>query len=60
MCATEFFSPNYVYVILGIDSEENDRILAVLSSYEEAKQFCIDYMDDTQYFDLWIEKHQVL
>ena len=49
-----------VYVILGIDEHEHDQVLAVCKSYQDAKQYCIEYLAETEYYDLWIEKHPVL
>lgn len=49
-----------VYVILGIDAHEHDQVLAVCRTYEAAKQHCIEYLCETEFFDLWIEKHPVL
>lgn len=49
-----------VYIIMGIDSNEHDQVLAVCRSYDDAKGFCIEYLAETEYYDLWIEKHIVL
>lgn len=49
-----------VYVILGIDSNEHDQVLGVCSCYEDAKQHCIDYLRDTEFYDIWVEKHSVM
>jgi hypothetical protein len=50
--------PSIVYVILGIDHEENDRVIAVRLTYDEAKKYCINTLaTDDRYYDLWIEKH---
>lgn len=49
-----------VYVILGIDAHEHDQVLAVCRSYNEAKRYCVEYLMETEFFDLWIEKHPVL
>jgi hypothetical protein len=49
-----------VYVALGIDAHERDQVLAVCNSYESAKRYCIECLVETEFFDLWIEKHPVL
>lgn len=49
-----------VYVVLGIDENEHDQVLALFYTYYDAKQFCSQTMHDTCYYDLWIEKHPVL
>lgn len=51
---------NMVYVIMGIDEHEHDQVLAVCKSYEDAKRYCIEYLRETNFFDLWIEKHSIL
>lgn len=49
-----------VYVVLGIDEYEHDQVLAVCRSYEAARQYCIDCLAGTEFFDVWIEKHCVI
>jgi hypothetical protein len=49
-----------VYIILGIDANEHDQVLAVCHSYDDAKQYCLQYLRQTEYYDLWIEKHVIL
>lgn len=49
-----------VYVALGIDSQEHDQVIAVCASYDEAKCYCMKTINETEFFDLWIEKHPVL
>lgn len=49
-----------VYVVLGIDENEFDQVLAVCSSYEGARDYCMDMTCNPEYFDLWIEKHEVI
>ena len=49
-----------VYIVLGIDEHEHDQVLAVFHSYCDAKRFCCQTMHDTEYYDLWIEKHPVM
>lgn len=51
---------DHVYVILGIDENEHDQVIVVCRSYEQAKRYCIRYLLDTEYYDLWIEKHLVM
>lgn len=46
-----------VYVILGIDAHENDQVLAVCRSYEIAKRYCMECLVETEFYDVWIEKH---
>jgi hypothetical protein len=49
-----------VYVVLGIDAHEHDQVLAVCRTYEEAKRYCIECLAETEFYDLWIEKHPVV
>lgn len=49
-----------VYVILGIDAHEHDQVIAVCSTYELAKDHCIKFLAETEYYDLWIEKHELI
>ena len=53
------FSEAFVYVILGIDAHQHDQVLAVRYTFDEAKKFMLRLMSETEYFDLWIEKHPV-
>lgn len=53
------FSEAFVYVILGIDAHQHDQVLAVRYTFDEAKKFMLRLMSETEYFDLWIEKHSV-
>lgn len=45
------------YVILGIDDEGCDQVLAVCRDYEDAKIYCTKYLMETPFHDVWIEKH---
>lgn len=49
-----------VYIILGIDAHEHDQVLGVCQSFELAKRFCMRWESETEYFDLWIERHPVI
>jgi len=49
-----------VYIVLGIDEHGHDQVLSVFNSYYDAKSFCAETMHDTDYYDLWIEKHPVM
>ncbi len=49
-----------IYIVLGIDENEHDQVLAVFNSYTDAKRYCCQTMHDTVYYDLWIEKHPVM
>ena len=49
-----------VYVILGIDEDCNDRVLAVAETFENAKEYLCRYSSETPFYDLWIEKHSLL
>ena len=49
-----------VYVVLGIDEHEHDQVLAVFSTYHDAKSYCCKTMGDSSYYDLWIEKHPLM
>lgn len=50
----------FVYVILGIDAHQHDQVLAVRYSFNDAKKFMLKMTAETEYFDLWIEKHLVI
>lgn len=52
--------PSEIYVILGIDDNEHDQVIAVCRNYEDAKRYCIKYLMQTEFYDLWIEKHPLL
>ena len=49
-----------VYIIMGIDGEGCDQVVAVCRSYNEAKEYCILYLAQTEFYDVWIEKHPIL
>lgn len=51
------FLNDTVYVVLGIDAHEHDQVLGVCRTYDEAKRFCIKHLFETEFFDIWIEKH---
>jgi hypothetical protein len=50
----------HVYVILGIDEHENDRVIAVRPTYEEAKNYCVKFLALHDFYDVWIEKHPLM
>lgn len=52
--------PREVYIVLGIDENEHDQVLAVFDSYPDAKQYCCKSIKDSGFYDLWIEKHSVM
>lgn len=54
------FQEQVIYVVLGIDEHEHDQVLALFYSYYDAKKFCGQTMNDTLYYDLWIEKHPIM
>ena len=47
----------FVYIVLGIDENEHDQVLAVCRTYQEAKNYCVKCVAMSDFFDLWIEKH---
>lgn len=49
-----------VYIVLGIDENAHDQVLAVFCNYSEAKRYCSRRVHDTPFYDLWIEKHPVM
>lgn len=49
-----------VYVVLGIDEHGHDQVLSVFNDYRDAKHFCHFTMHETEYYDLWVEKHPVM
>lgn len=59
MAVVNFNQERVVYVILGINVYENDQVLGVCSTYEDAKRYCIESLVETEFFDIWIEKHPV-
>ena len=56
----DFIIPDEVYVVLGIDIHCHDQVIAVCYTYETAKQHCIKLLAQTEFYDLWIEKHSVI
>jgi hypothetical protein len=52
--------PMLVYVVMGIDDRECDRLLAVCLTYQDAKNYLTRCKMETEYFDMWIEKHPVV
>jgi hypothetical protein len=44
-----------VYVILGIDEDACDRVLAVRKTFEEAKIFMTKIRSHLEFYDLWVE-----
>lgn len=49
-----------IYVVLGIDAHEHDQVIAVCASYEGAKLYCIQCLAETEFYDVWIEKHELI
>ena len=50
-----------VYIVLGIDEHEHDQVLGVFNSYYDATNECCHVMmKNSDYYDLWIEKHNVM
>lgn len=67
MSVINFSSANsQVYIILGIDENEHDQVISVCKNYEDAKNYCIKYLMngkniyDTPFYDVWIEKHELM
>jgi hypothetical protein len=56
----ENLNANQVYVVLGIDAHEHDQVLAVCVDYVSAKQFLTKTTLETEFYDLWVEKHVLL
>lgn len=50
---------NSVYVVMGIDHNGHDQVLAVADSCAKAKAL-IGEQPCHEYFDLWVEKHTLL
>lgn len=48
-----------VYVVLGIDANEHDQVIATCTNYEKAKKVCARFLATTEFYDLWIEKHSL-
>jgi len=49
-----------VYVVLGIDANEHDQVLSVCVSFQRATRFLTEMRVGEQFYDLWIEKHEVI
>lgn len=49
-----------IYIILGIDINQNDCVIAVCQTYQEAKRYCIQFLMESSYYDVWVEKHWLL
>lgn len=47
------------YVVLGIDANEHDQVLGVFRCFDDAKDFCVQIPLEHEYYDLWIEKHEL-
>lgn len=60
MCVTKLDQSQQVYVVMGIDEHENSQLLAVCSCYDSAKRYCIHCVVESQFYDLWIEKHCII
>jgi hypothetical protein len=52
--------PALVYVVMGIDVNGHDQVIAVRKNFREAKQYCVECLAETEFYDLWIEKHELL
>ncbi len=51
---------NIVYIILGIDKDAHDQVLAVYRTYDDAKKYCTkNLIEAGEFYDTWIEKHEV-
>lgn len=49
-----------IYIVLGIDEQGHDQVLAVFYTYYDAKCYCSRTVHDTSFYDLWIEKHPIV
>lgn len=56
--AGDSFKPKYTYIVLGIDAEENDRVIDVFDEFWKAKEFCRKVLFMTEFYDVWIQKHE--
>jgi hypothetical protein len=54
-----FNPPEDVYIVLGIDGQACDQVLGVFSCYELAKRFCVTSLNEHDFYDVWIEKHEI-
>lgn len=50
----------FVYVILAIDVDEIERVIAVVRSVDEAKRYCMRWVMRCEYVDVWLEKHALV
>ena len=56
MSVIDLIQPS-VYVVLGIDENEHDQVLGVCRNFDEAQRFLHEYLFETEFYDIWIEKH---
>lgn len=54
------FKSNEVYVVLGIDINGNDQVLALFRQFDDAKKYCVKFLYLSDFLDVWIEKHEVM
>lgn len=48
-----------VYVIMGIDADENDHVIAVCRCFDDAKRYCTEWLANSEFLDIWVEKHAI-
>ncbi len=46
-----------IYLVMAIDENAHDHVLAVCRSFSDARQYCTSCLCSSEYFDVWIEKH---
>lgn len=48
-----------IYIVMAIDENQNDKVLAVFSSFSKAKDFCTGFKTLEKLYDIWIDKHRL-
>ena len=54
------FMPQFVYIVRGIRLYLPDNILYVAQNAKGAIEFCALNYGRSMYYDIWIEKHEVI
>ena len=56
----EEYVKEMVYVVLGINGDGWDCVLAVFKTSGDALNFCSKHPNKDDYADLWIERHELM
>lgn len=52
-------SAHDVYIVLGIDDNEHDQVVACFRYFDDAQIFCRRVLMTSDFLDVWIEKHPI-